>query len=202
MNPFKVILYTALILGFSVSQSTGQKSILSSKAGTAAIQVKKTEAQTVVAAIHYGPYDQIGQTMGKLFAWLGKNGIQPAGSPSTVYFMDPEVFSTEELLSEVRIPIPADKKEVIRKKLTEVGMRVFTTTPVEVAYTMHKGPYEEIGSIYASLFQWVRESDYEFAGAPMEVYLSDPQNTKPQELLTEVQLPVMKFKTPAGTPGK
>ncbi|MCH8219096.1 MAG: GyrI-like domain-containing protein [Planctomycetes bacterium] len=93
MNPFKVILYTALILGFSVSQSTGQKSILSSKAVTAAIQVKKTEAQTVVAAIHYGSYDQIGQTMEKLFAWLGKNGIQPAGSPSTVYFMDPEVFS-------------------------------------------------------------------------------------------------------------
>jgi len=62
----------------------------------------------------------------------------------------------------------------------------------EVLYTMHKGPYREVGPSYTALFQYAKEKGYIPLGCPIEIYLNDPAKVPESELLTEVQVPVKK----------
>ena len=62
----------------------------------------------------------------------------------------------------------------------------------EVASAMHRGAYDEVGKTYNDLVPWILENGYEIAGPSEEVYLSDPQNTPPEELMTEVRFPIRK----------
>jgi effector-binding domain-containing protein len=57
---------------------------------------------------------------------------------------------------------------------------------------MHHGPYDGVGQTYEQLGRWIAENGYEIAGPSEEVYLSNPQETPPAELLTEVRFPVRK----------
>lgn len=74
----------------------------------------------------------------------------------------------------------------------ERGVGIKRVEPYEVASTMHKGAYDEVGETYGALVPWIMENGYEIAGPSEEVYLSDPQNTPPEEILTEVRFPVRK----------
>jgi AraC family transcriptional regulator len=62
----------------------------------------------------------------------------------------------------------------------------------EVLYTIHKGPYKEVGPAYATLFKHANKEGYIPRGCPMKIYLNDPAKVKESELLTEVQLPIKK----------
>ena len=56
-----------------------------------------------------------------------------------------------------------------------------------VAYTLHIGPYAEVGRAYRRLVAWMVEHGRESVGAPREVYLLGPtQAQTPAEYRTEV----------------
>jgi DNA-binding transcriptional MerR regulator len=59
-----------------------------------------------------------------------------------------------------------------------------------MAVTMHVGAFEEIGLAYHALFAGAQERGYEPAGPVREHYLSDPDVVPPEELATEVLLPL------------
>lgn len=59
-----------------------------------------------------------------------------------------------------------------------------------VAWLIHQGPYDELGLAYHSLFAWIQEHGYEQRDAMREIYKNDPADTAPNELITEVILPV------------
>jgi effector-binding domain-containing protein len=59
-----------------------------------------------------------------------------------------------------------------------------------VATTVHQGPYDEVGDAYARLRAWIGEQGLAVVGPPMEAYLNDPGETKPEAYLTEVMIPV------------
>lgn len=94
-----------------------------------------------------------------------------------------------ELLWELQSPIGGD---VAPSDPDERGIGVKKVEGADVASTMHKGPFEEVGTTYGALVGWITENGYEIAGPPTEVYLSDPAETPPGELLTEVRFPVRK----------
>ncbi|MET1257019.1 AraC family transcriptional regulator [Aliikangiella maris] len=63
------------------------------------------------------------------------------------------------------------------------------------ARALHKGPYERLNTTYEYLFyQWLPESQYQLRDLPpFEKYLNrDPRRTKPENLRTEVYIPVMR----------
>jgi effector-binding domain-containing protein len=154
------------------------------------ISVKKTGSQTVVALIHFGSYQQVGKTFEKLSKFFEEKGLKLSDPPSCAYFMDPKLYYKEELVAEVRFPV--SPREIEKKIEMNNGMRVFNTTSLEVAFITHKGPYQELMDSYKPLFEWIQNNGYDIAGAPVEVYLKDPQNTKPEDLQTEIQVPVRK----------
>lgn len=153
------------------------------------VTVKKTEPMTMAFISKKGPYSLINQAFGELYGWIGEKGYIPAGPPLGVYFNAPEQVPAEELLWELRSPTAGD---VPPSGPDERGLGVKRVEGAEVAATMYKGPYDQIGPVYGALVGWIIENGYQIAGPSEEVYLSDPDKTPPAELLTEVRFPVQK----------
>lgn len=59
-----------------------------------------------------------------------------------------------------------------------------------VAYLTLKGPYEELGLAYHALFAWIQDNQFEQCADMREIYLNNPVEVEPDNLLTEVILPV------------
>lgn len=54
----------------------------------------------------------------------------------------------------------------------------------------HRGPYEGCGPTYTRLFAWIEEQGLDITGPVREVYQNDPTQVEPEELLTEIFVPV------------
>lgn len=59
-----------------------------------------------------------------------------------------------------------------------------------MARVQHRGPYEGCGPTYTRLFAWIEEHGFTIAGPVREVYLNDPTQVKPEEVLTDIYVPV------------
>jgi effector-binding domain-containing protein len=151
--------------------------------------VKKTEPMTVAFIAMKGPFSLINESFGKLFAFVAEKGFLPAGPPSGVYFNSPEQVSKEELQWELRAPIAGicDSSGPDERGL---GFRCLEETTV--ASTIHRGPFSNIGDTYNKLTSWIANNGYQIIGPCEEVYLTEPGNTPPAEILTEVRFPVSK----------
>ncbi|KPJ54093.1 MAG: hypothetical protein AMJ37_00920 [Dehalococcoidia bacterium DG_18] len=154
------------------------------------VTIKKTEPMTVAFVSMKGPYSLIGETFGKLYGLIGEKGYVPAGPPVGVYFNAPGQVPDEELLWELRSPIAG---YVTPSGPDERGLGIKKVEAAEVAATMHKGPYDQVGATYGALAGWIAENGYEIVGPSEEVYLSDPGKTAPDELLTEIRFAVRKI---------
>ncbi len=153
------------------------------------ITVKKTEPMTVAFISMKGPYTLISDAFGKLYSWIGEGSYIPAGPPLGVYFNAPEQVPAEELLWEICSPIAGD---VAPNGPDEKGFGVKKVEGAEVASTMHKGPFAQVGNTIHALEAWIAENGYEIVGPYEEIYLTDPGKSTPEELLTEVMFPVKK----------
>ncbi len=153
------------------------------------VTVKKTEPMTVAFVSMKGPYSLIGETFGKLYDWVGEKGHVPSGPPIGVYFNAPGQVPDAELLWELRSPIAG---EVAQSGPDERGLGIKKVEELEVASTVHRGPFDQVGETYGALVGWIMENGYQIVGPGEEIYLTDPDKTPPQELLTEVCFPVKK----------
>lgn len=59
-----------------------------------------------------------------------------------------------------------------------------------VVYTIHRGPYEQVGGPIGQLFMKVMQNGMMPQGAITLAYLNNPEITEPAHLLTEVRVPV------------
>ncbi len=60
------------------------------------------------------------------------------------------------------------------------------------AQIMHKGPYSEEGPTVMRLHEFITEEGYKMRGRHHEIYLSDPQRSKPENIKTIIRQPVEK----------
>lgn len=68
-----------------------------------------------------------------------------------------------------------------------------TLQPVEVAYTVHKGSYDNIQESFTRLMMWISENGYEIMGPGTAVFHIDELTARNSEdLLTELQFQVQK----------
>lgn len=153
------------------------------------VKFKKTEARTVAFVAMKGPYSQISAAFSRLYGWMGTRGYAPSGPPSGVYFNAPGQVSEDELSWELRSPV---SKQVETFRPNAQGFGVRRVSGAQVAATTHKGPYDRVGETYELLGDWLIANGYEIVGPSEEIYFSDPSQTPPEELLTEVRFPVRK----------
>jgi len=153
------------------------------------VAIRDIQPQMVAYISMKGPYTKVQQAFGTLFDWLGRRGLVPAGPPSGAYFNAPGEVSEEQLMWELRCPVAGDTPA---SGPDEKGLGVKLVEGAQVAATMHKGPFDKVGATWDALGKWIAASGYQIVGPGIEIYLSDPGQTKPEDLLTEVAFPVVK----------
>jgi len=148
--------------------------------------VEKKLGERQIAYITYtGPYDEIPVLMGEVVGFIMAKGLQMMGPPFGVYFNSPQEVPVEELLYEVGMPFAGEAEEEGRVKIKTIPAQL-------VLSTIYKGPYSEAGMAIGALAEHAYKNNYEIIGPPIEIYLSDPNETPESELLTEMCFPVMK----------
>ena len=149
------------------------------------VKLKKTKPMQVAVVSHVGPYSESGKLYGEIAKWLGQKRLKITGPPFGWFYDNPEEVPAHKLRSEVGFPFKGEA-------MPEGEIKIKKIPAQEVLYTMHKGPYREVGPSYTALFQYAKEKGYIPLGCPVEIYLNDPAKVRESELLTEVQVPVKK----------
>ncbi len=153
------------------------------------ITVKTIEPRTVAYKGVKGSFKLIPGTIGEVVGWIMQRGLSMSGPPVGVYYNDPSQVAEEDLVWEIQWPLDGD---VGTSEPDGQGVGVKRVESYEVAFTVHTGPYDQVGPVYAAIAEWIPENGYEFAGAPEEVYLNDPTAEPKEEPLTEIRFPVKK----------
>jgi AraC family transcriptional regulator len=150
------------------------------------IDIVTLEPQRVAFVRHVGPYDQCGAAWSKLCSNLGRLGLM--GGKMTFIGLshdDPDVTPADKIRYDA-CAVVGDGFEPVG----EVGVQVIEGG--RYAVTVHRGPYDTLNETYAALCgEWLPNSGHDVRDCPsFEVYLNDQQTTRPEDLLTRINLPL------------
>ncbi|MDP2181845.1 MAG: GyrI-like domain-containing protein [Actinomycetota bacterium] len=152
-------------------------------------EIKHIEAENVAFIEMRGPYSQIPESYGRLYGWVEARGFKPAPDkmPAAVYLTMPEETSEENALWELWAPLHGGPPDL---PVDEVGIGIKRVEATRVVSLMHKGPYDTVGPSYEKVVAFIANEGLAVSGPPMELYYSDPNNTAPEDYLTEIRFPI------------
>jgi len=130
-----------------------------------------------------GSYEQFGVKMGQFMQEFFKQKLTPAGAPFGLYLNSPEEVKKEDLKWEIGFPVAKDAAVAEPLKKGEFGFR-------KVASAIHAGPYDKVTETYARMLKFMAANGYRAVGPVLERYLNNPMQVKPEDLKTEVIIPV------------
>ena len=133
------------------------------------LDTTQLEAQPILGIRTTVPMAEIGDTFGPLFgeihAHIQQSGGTPAGMPLTIYHSMPGPGGNVDL--ECAIPVASPVTGAGRVKAGELPAGT-------AARATHMGPYTELPQTWAALTEWMKSTGLNAAGAPWEVYVTDP----------------------------
>lgn len=143
-------------------------------------------ARRLAALPHKGPYIEIGRAFEKLGSTVAARGLYGRfGHMVGVYYDSPADVKPADLRSHAGLQAPEDM--ALAPPLEEVRLPAGRH-----AVLTFKGPYAGLAAAYDQLFGvWLPNSGEAPADSPVfEVYLNSPMDTAPEDLLTEICLPL------------
>lgn len=150
------------------------------------IAIRAVPEQTLLAIPHSGSYMGIGKAFEALYGVLiARNLLAPDMRMIGVFLDDPDLVAEEKLRSFACVTagaeVPAEAPLVRR-----------TLAGGDYAVLRHKGPYADMGVAYRWLYgTWLPASGRSIRDEVMfEAYLNNPREVPPNELLTEICLPL------------
>lgn len=150
------------------------------------VTIKEVEDMFVAYVSHQGAYKDCGHAWDTLCTALAPEGLLGGDAKMIgVSYDDPDVVAQEHLRYEACISI-----DEVFATTDDIGFK--TIEGGRYAVTTHIGPYERLNETYQKLFgQWLSQSEHESADKPcIEIYLNDPESTEPDELITDIYLPL------------
>ena len=123
---------------------------------------------------------ELGKSYGAIAQYLGELGEQPVGAPFAGYFN----MDMSNLEVEIGFPVSGELPDRGDIQAGEIPGG-------KVATCIYTGPYGGIGLAYEALSHWMEENGYQPTGVAYEVYLNDPDETPPEELLTRIMFPLV-----------
>ncbi len=151
------------------------------------VDIKELPPAKILFLRHVGAYDQVGATWMRLMMWAGPRGLLGPGMRLLgIVHDDPDVTPPEKLRYDAAI--------VVRQQVEAEGeFGVMELPGGRYAVAVHKGPYDTLGATYQRVYGgWLPKSGEELRDAyPFEEYLNSPQNTRPEDLLTAIHLPLL-----------
>lgn len=147
---------------------------------------EKVVAEEQHALINYiGPVEDMIDLINEIAAWIEDNKIQVAGSPFAIYYASPK-NDAEKVTYDIGFPVLGEIQGTSRI--------VIATIPEHtVISAKYKGPYSDLPDVYKAMVEFVMINKYDVIGSPKEVYYNSPEDVSVNELVTEVQFPVIKM---------
>lgn len=129
----------------------------------------------------------LGAALGQVFQYAQQNGIALAGQPFTRYIeWGPGIWTIE-----AGLPVTA----AVAKTSSEGDVRADVLPGGLAATATHTGPYDKLHEAHAAIQQWMEAQGLQSAGAPWEVYVTDPADyPDPKDWKTDVFWPAQASK--------
>lgn len=150
------------------------------------VEIENHPDRRLLALPHKGSYMNIGKAFENLAAAITARGRWPDVRASVgVYYDDPTAVAEEDLRSHAGVVVDANTAG-------EDGLEDVTLAGGRFAVLHYKGPYAGIPKAYPYLYgEWLASSGEEPRDAPsFEVYLNNPMDTAPEDLLTDICMPI------------
>ena len=150
------------------------------------LEIRDLPIQRLAALAHNGAYDGVGAKFDTLTQMASANAYWPqVRGIAGVHYDDPNTVAEKNLRCHAGL-ILSEGAALLE------GTEEVTLQGGKHAVLRYKGPYEGIKVAYDHLFgKWLPTSGEEPADAPCyEIYLNNPADTAPAELLTEINLPL------------
>lgn len=125
----------------------------------------------------------LAEVLPAVFQYVMEHGLPMAGPPFVRYLEQSAAFLTVQggipLTEEPKPPAP------------ELNIEVGELPGGSAAVTIHRGPYDTLGDSHMALERWMAANGWQPAGAPWEVYLTDPGEVPdPKDWETQILWPV------------
>jgi effector-binding domain-containing protein len=121
----------------------------------------------------------IGKSLWQVVDYLSTEGVQPAGPPFALY------HNMDMSNLDVEMGFPVNEKvpgtEEVKPSSIPAG---------KVAVDMHLGPYETMEVTYNKMLAALQEQGLEMDTFMYEFYLNDPDEVSPEEIQTEIFMPI------------
>jgi effector-binding domain-containing protein len=153
--------------------------------------IKEIPAMRVISGRRIGTYEKIcSEVSNALYSIIfspenQRNGVAITG-PCLSLCYDGEYRESD---ADIEMALPVQGQVSI----PDPSFSVRTLPAVRVVSVVYKGPYEHEGFSVAfeNAFRFAAEKGYETTGPDRQVYLNNPDETPAEELLTEVQIPLV-----------
>ena len=181
---------TALLIALAVLAGCGSQNAPQQPAAQTPEQpafqasAKTLDSMTAAVLQRTGALSGVGAALADLMAWAGKAGVAPEGPPFGLFAMPPTT-PPDSNVYHVCLPVPAGTKPD-----GAAGIAIKPIGGIQLASTVHTGPYEKISATYEQLKKWIEGQGMIISGPAFEFYLNNPQTTPPESLRTEIAFQV------------
>ncbi len=158
---------------------------------TMQIEVKHLAPTRVAFVRHFGPYREVGRAWETLCGWAGRRGLM---GPNVRFlgasYDDPEITPADKLRYDACIIVDGSVEPEGDIGVQEIGGGRY-------AVATHEGPYETFSETYAQIYGgWFSRQEFDPGPSPcLEFYLNDPESTAPDDLRTDVWVPIQEGPT-------
>jgi AraC family transcriptional regulator len=151
------------------------------------VQIENQLHKRVAVVHHRGSYATLSQAFGRLGTLAGKAGLfeSPVAAMVGIYYDHPATTPAAELRSDAGLVVPSGV--VLPAGLSEVHLAAG-----KYARTTHLGPYAQLSDVWERLLnEWLPQSSSRLGSGPRyERYWNTPMNAKPEQLRTDLYVPL------------
>lgn len=157
-----------------------------SSAVPADVRIVRFPSRRAAIVRHIGPYNEAGGAWARLYSWAGRHGrLGPGMIVFGISHDDPELTDPAKVRYDAALVVDSSFAGDNEVAIIDMPERDYATL-------VHVGPYSLLGESYDALIgRWLPLSERDPAPAPpIEFYRNDPRNTPPEQLITEICVPL------------
>ena len=149
-------------------------------------EIRQIDEMKVIYIQAIGDYNLVGPAWERLCEFAVRKGL--FGPQTTMFGLshdDPDITESSKLRYDACIAV-----NTIIEPEGEVGVKMVAGG--KYAVFVHKGPYADLNKSYNDIFRnWLPKNNCELGDSPpIEIYLNDPHKVKPEDIQTEICIPI------------
>ena len=150
------------------------------------VKIKDIGLIKVAIIKHKGSFKEINLIYKDMRKWIGDNHFEITRNHSFRFDTKYEDLTVNDIVFELGITVKSRSNNKNLVRMVEIPEH-------EIISALYKGPYFNLPSVHGFLENYARKNELAPIDFPKEIYLNDPLDVKYDELLTEVQFPVLDY---------